>query len=75
MGIAYSLGSGVLGDGVIKSITVGCAELHVRLRGAGQEPTPTTLAPPAWTDQCGTDNDDASLPEGFGQRALHVAVG
>ena len=57
--IGYSLGSGVKGEGIIRSLTVGC---HVYAFGYVAPPVVTTPVSPTKVDECGTANDTFTLP-------------
>lgn len=64
MAIGYSLGSGVNGDGIINSITVGCVTYTFDYEEVViPEPTVTTLGAPIISDVCGTEDDRGYLPE------------
>jgi len=64
-GIAFSLGSGVHGAGVIKSLTIGCKVYTFDYKEPVTDPEPevVTLGLPSYEDVCGTEDDGGSLPE------------
>ena len=64
-GIAFSLGSGVHGDGLIKSLTIGCTVYTFDFQEVVVEPEPevVTLGAPVIQDKCGTSEDYGFKPE------------
>lgn len=62
-GIAFSLGSGVHGDGLIKSLTIGCTVYTFDAETVEPEPVVVTLGAPVIQDKCGTAEDLGFRPE------------